>query len=62
MELNNIGFVGRASKRGGSLQISIPEEICEFCNIEDNSLLKIQILDVKPSKKTKKSKKEKSEK
>lgn len=59
MKFDNIGFVGRASKRGGSLQISIPEEICEFCNLEDNSLLKVQIIDVKPSKKTKSEKNKK---
>lgn len=57
MELKDIIFVARTSKSSGtSLQISIPEQICEFAELKDNDLIKVQILEKKPSTKGKEKK------
>lgn len=50
IELKEIIFVARTSRSSGtSLQISIPEQICEFAELEDNDLIKVQLLEKKPS-------------
>lgn len=50
-------FVARTSgSSGSSQQISIPEQICEFCGISDNYLVKVQILECKKSIKPKQKK------
>jgi hypothetical protein len=53
-ELSNVIFVARTIGKGKTIQVSIPEEICEFASIKENYLVKLQVLESKPSFKERK--------
>lgn len=46
-------FISKTKSSGGSLNITIPSDTCDFCEVNEGDLVKIRILKVKKSSKKK---------
>jgi len=43
-------FIARVKKAGNSLNVTIPIDTCDFCDISDTDLVKFEILKIKKKK------------
>jgi antitoxin component of MazEF toxin-antitoxin module len=44
-------FISKVKTTGNSLNVTIPIDICDFCEIKDGDLVKFKILKIKKRKK-----------
>lgn len=46
-------FIVKVRGKENSKTIQIPDAVCEFCNINLGDLIKLEVIEIKPSKKKK---------